>query len=146
MTLWLFFNNFPQIKIYQSRMTSLLNIISVIATFIVAEGIVFFILNTFFGRIKVLNKSLLYSLTFKHLIFYSFGLLLLLIFTNFYKPWWMPFLKSNSPGIITKLSQSLSSACLSKPEHIWFTDFPQQGQWFADGGPSILLTLLLLRF
>jgi hypothetical protein len=65
----------------------LLNIICVIATFIVAEGLLYITMNSIFGNIKYLNKTVIFSLQIKHIIFYTIGLLLLLMFTTFYKPW-----------------------------------------------------------
>lgn len=70
-------------------MTYLLNTLSVIATVIVASGLVFFILNIILGRIAVLNIFIYQKAGFKikHLVFYGLAAFLLLRFTTFYLPW-----------------------------------------------------------
>lgn len=68
-------------------MGAVLNIISVIATFIVAEGIIFSVLNLIFGRIKLLNKRIYDGIRLKHIIFLLIGVIVILIFFEFNLPW-----------------------------------------------------------
>jgi len=68
-------------------MNTILNIISFVATLIVAEGALYFVMDLVFGNIKLLNKAVALHLQVKHLLFYSIGLVLLFSFTKFHQPW-----------------------------------------------------------
>lgn len=67
----------------------ILNIISILATLIVAEGIIYFVCNLIFGKLSLLNKTVLQqpNLRLKHFLFLLLGLILLLTCFDFYKPW-----------------------------------------------------------
>lgn len=62
-------------------MTLLLNIISIIATFIVIEGIFYFALDNTVGRINVVKRF-----KYKDLIFLSIGVLFMILFFDFHLP------------------------------------------------------------
>jgi len=68
-------------------MNTILNIISLIATLIVAEGALYFVMDLVFGKIKMLNKTVALHLQVKHLLFYSIGLVLIISFTKFHQSW-----------------------------------------------------------
>ena len=67
-----------------------LNAISVVATFIVFSGLIYFVLNIAVGQLAFFNQyiSNSYKIKLKHLIFHTIATILLLTFTTFYKPWW----------------------------------------------------------
>lgn len=60
----------------------ILNIISIIATLIVIEGIVYFALNTTIGRISFVKKF-----EYKDITFLTIGLLLIFFFFDFHFPY-----------------------------------------------------------
>ena len=62
-------------------MLNLLNLISVVATFILIEGMVYFILNFTVGKIAVIKRF-----QYKDLVFLLIGLILILKFFRFYLP------------------------------------------------------------
>lgn len=62
-------------------MNLVLNIISVLSTFIIIEGIIYFTLNSTFGRLNVLK-----NFAFKDIVFLVFGVILILCFFDFYLP------------------------------------------------------------
>ncbi len=68
-------------------MNAVLNMISFIATLIVAEGIIYFVMDLILGKIKLLNKTIAINVQIKHVIFYSTGLILLFVFAKFHRPW-----------------------------------------------------------
>ena len=70
-------------------MIVILNIISILATFIVAVGIIYFILNLVFGNLSFLNRFVVQEIDFKlkHLLFFLFGLIFLFACFTFYQPW-----------------------------------------------------------
>ena len=68
---------------------TLLNIISVLATLIVAQGVVYSLLNVVFGKIPIINIYLLKSkIQYKDIIFLLIGLIFILFFFDFYLPWY----------------------------------------------------------
>jgi len=62
-------------------MNFILNILSIITTFIVIEGIFYFLLNSTIGRLSIVKK-----LPYKDLIFLLIGILFIIIFFDFYLP------------------------------------------------------------
>ncbi len=68
-------------------MNFILNMISVVATFIVFSGLIYFILNILVGRLSILNHEISKCFKIKHIIFYSIAIILLFSFTVFYLPW-----------------------------------------------------------
>lgn len=62
-------------------MNLILNIISVVATFIIIEGVFFYALDFTIGRISVVRK-----LKYKDYIFLSVGVLFKMFFFDFYLP------------------------------------------------------------
>lgn len=63
-------------------MPILLNIISIIATLIVIEGVVYIALNSTIGRINFVKKF-----EYKDAIFLVLGLVLILLFFDFHLPY-----------------------------------------------------------
>lgn len=63
-----------------------LNIISIIATFLVANIVIYVLLNFIFGRIWVLNIELNKFIKIKDLVFYFFGTFIILFYFDFYQP------------------------------------------------------------
>lgn len=66
---------------------NLLNIISLTATFAVAQIILFTAQNLIFGKLKVLNLYIIKWIKAKHLIFFTISTILLLMFTEFHLPY-----------------------------------------------------------
>ena len=62
-------------------MTLILNIISVLATFVVLEGVIFYTLQSTLGRIRLIK-----NFAYKEILFLVIGLLLILLFFDFYLP------------------------------------------------------------
>lgn len=62
-------------------MYNLLNIISIITTFIVFEGVIYFALNMTVGKLNIVKKF-----EYKDLLFLSIGVLLILLFFKFHLP------------------------------------------------------------
>jgi hypothetical protein len=60
----------------------LLNIISIIATLIVIEGVIYFTLNSTIGRISYVKKF-----EYKDVFFLCIGLILILFFFEFHLPY-----------------------------------------------------------
>lgn len=66
-----------------------LNTISVLATLIVTEGVIYFVLNLVFGKLAILNSiiSQKTNIRLKHILFLLIGLFFILICFDFYKPY-----------------------------------------------------------
>ena len=64
----------------------ILNLISILSTFLVAQIIMSAVLNFLFGRIVFLNFSIGKGVSLKHILFFAINTYLLLSFTTFYLP------------------------------------------------------------
>ena len=66
----------------------LLNTISIIATFIVAQGVIYFVLDMTMGKLSILNFEIVKSkIQVKQILFLLLGLYIFLFFFDFYLPW-----------------------------------------------------------
>lgn len=68
-------------------MGTILNIVSILATFLVAQLILFGIQNFILGRIVLLNQEVYTSIKIKYLLFFTISTFIILKFTNFYLPY-----------------------------------------------------------
>ena len=66
-----------------------LNTISFVTTLIVAEGIIYLVLDSIFGKFAMLNLtlSIRQEIKVKNVLFLIVGFIILLLFFDFYKPW-----------------------------------------------------------
>jgi hypothetical protein len=64
----------------------MLNLISLLSTFIVAQIVMMTIWNFFFGKLVFLNVIVTKGIALKHIIFFLLNTLLLLNYTTFYLP------------------------------------------------------------
>ena len=67
--------------------TTVLNIISVSATFLVAQVILFKCFDLIFGKVKALNQIIKYNIKIKYVVFIITITVLLLSFTEFHIPY-----------------------------------------------------------
>ena len=68
-------------------MNKLLNIISIFGSFLIVFGSLFLIQDVAIGRIRFLNKLMIYDvLPFKYLLFTASSLLIISKYVRFYKP------------------------------------------------------------
>ncbi len=67
----------------------ILNIISLLSTFIVAQLILFKFLDILFGNIGFLNVEFKYNLKLKHFVFFILTTIFLLTYTEFHLPYKM---------------------------------------------------------
>jgi len=65
----------------------ILNIISVLSTFIVVQLICFKFFDVIFGNISFLNFEIKYNLKLKHFVFFIITTIILLSSTEFYLPY-----------------------------------------------------------
>ncbi len=65
----------------------ILNIISVLSTFIVVQLILFKFLDVILGNISFLNVEIKYNLKLKHFVFFTITTIILLTCTEFYLPY-----------------------------------------------------------
>lgn len=68
-------------------MNNILNAISVLSTFAIAQVLVYLFFNTLFFRISVLNKTVVFNVQIKHVLYFSIATFLLLKYTEFYLPY-----------------------------------------------------------
>jgi hypothetical protein len=64
----------------------MLNLISILSTFLVAQIIMMSVLNFVFGRFQCLNIILVKGIAIKYLLFFSINTFILLYYTTFYLP------------------------------------------------------------
>lgn len=65
---------------------TILNIISIIATFTVTQVLFYLFFNITFQKVKIINKKILLSVQVKHVLSFIISTLLLLKYTTFYIP------------------------------------------------------------
>lgn len=65
---------------------TILNIISIISTFIVTQVLFYLFFNITFQKVKILNKQILLSVQIKHVLSFLISTLLLIKYTIFYIP------------------------------------------------------------
>jgi hypothetical protein len=64
----------------------MLNLISILSTFLVAQIVMMSVLNLFLGRIVFLNFNIIKGVSVKHILFFLFNTFILFYFTTFYLP------------------------------------------------------------
>lgn len=64
----------------------MLNLISILSTFLVAQILMMSVLDFLFGRIAFLNLNLTKGIMLKHILFFAFNTFVLLYYTTFYLP------------------------------------------------------------
>lgn len=65
---------------------TILNILSIIATFTVSQILFYLFFNITFQKVKILNKQILLSVQIKHVLSFIISTLLILKYTTFYIP------------------------------------------------------------
>lgn len=65
----------------------MLNLISILSTFLVAQIIMMSVLNLIFGKIEILNFNIIKSIMVKDILFFCFNTFILLYYTTFYQPY-----------------------------------------------------------
>lgn len=65
----------------------MLNLISILSTFIFAQVIMISFLDLIFGRIYILKYNITKGIMLKHIIFFILNTIILLTFTKFYQPY-----------------------------------------------------------
>jgi hypothetical protein len=64
----------------------MLNLISILSTFLVAQILMMSVLNLIFGRIVFLNFNVTKGIMIKHILFFIFNTFILVNYTTFYQP------------------------------------------------------------
>jgi hypothetical protein len=64
----------------------MLNLISILSTFLVAQIVMMSVLNLFLGRIVFLNVNVIKGVLLKDILFFLFNTFILVCYTTFYLP------------------------------------------------------------
>lgn len=67
-------------------MNIILNILSVIATFTIAQIFAYLFFNVFFFKVLILNKYVIANIQVKHILYFIITTILLIRYTEFYLP------------------------------------------------------------
>lgn len=68
-------------------MSNILNAMSVISTFAIAQVLVYLFFNIFFFKISTLNRYVVFNIQIKHILYFSITSFLLWKYTEFYLPY-----------------------------------------------------------
>ncbi len=64
----------------------MLNLISILSTFIIAQIVMMIVLNLLFSKIALLNFNIIKGVLLKHILFFLINTFILLYYTSFYLP------------------------------------------------------------